>query len=530
MANESYLNALDGSGSRQLDALIPLAIERQLRVIRPEQDPFIGRFVSSAGVVRPSGPDGFSRDWILRKPVKGQLHGVAEMATTDTVFGPATEDLGLQFRIPSANLPTYPDGFKGPRDKGYNIEVELKGLRFSLGVALADHDVNALGSKIGDDILHLAEGGARQISEYFTSHFYAKDGDGTMATFTHLDANDDYTDPLGVYEVALDSGDNLNQFQRGQMVDIYEAGNTRVNETAGGERIEVYVRSVNHNTGKIKLEYRAAGLSGGLFAGDAALDDDETATIVLRGSYQDTFPGLNTFCKSTAITTATHPNYYDTSDAYFGFALEDYPEHDSLVKDLNGQFLTEMVGSRLISEFEQEKGRFGFYLDSAIIPYGVYDAYMQNRMQRVTETRDATNPGVLGGGSGGVNKVVAMTFGGRTVMGYLNNYMRKDQLFLLRRNNNFKMYAPPAPSDVQSGENPLPGDETGANAAMQVTSDMQALGFPSHRVPKRDGDGNVADGYQYHLRARSTLHPDAQFSMVKVENVGSLNEAIPNVV
>lgn len=235
----SYLNTnVGGSDTRVLDAFMPLAIERMLRVMRPKQDPFVGRFVSAAGVEKVGGPHQISRDWKFRRAVRGALTGVTEMDTTGVVDGPAVDQLDTFFRHNKANIGKYPDGSLAPRDEGYNIEISLKGGRSSLAVAIADHDVRALGALVGSDLDDLVEGWARQIAQYQSSHFYAQDSTGKVASFIHDDTRDSWsgTTDIGVITATLSSGDNINQFYRGQMVDLYE-GATFLNEDTSNARI-----------------------------------------------------------------------------------------------------------------------------------------------------------------------------------------------------------------------------------------------------------------------------------------------------
>lgn len=536
----SYLNYSGSAGTdtRVLDKLMPLAIERNLRILRAEHDPFMSRMVSSMNVVRAGGPDQLSRDWILRKPVKGSLAGVAEMDTEGTVFGPQVDNLGLHYRHNKANLGTYPNGFLGPRDKGYHIEVSLRGGRSALGVPFADLDVNELGAKIGDDVADLYESWARQLGLYETAHFYAKDSSGEVARFLWNSSGvETYSDStgLGTIEIAITEG-NINHFYRGQMLDLHDTNDALLNEDASNNRVELYVKYVDYINNKMVVEYLSTDQGGsgntGVLA-DQSLTNGDVIRVSLRKSLGDTKPGLNTFCKSTSITDTTHPNYYDPSTDFFGFALNDYPEHASFVKDLKGQALSELDGAGVIAEFSQKLGGFGYRLDTAIMSLGAYMSHIRERQAQTMASRDASNPGLLGGG-GGINsgsegQVVRMTFGDMTVTVYLNRFVREDEVYFLKGGDNYRIYAPPVPSQYGNIDNSmLPSYSNDTTPAMQIDAPMQAL-YPNNKVPVRDANGNVQEGYQHLIRFRSVTHPEYQFPMVKIQNVGNTLNTLSDV-
>lgn len=501
-----------GTDTRLLAAQIPLLIEPLLMRMYPEMDPFfMDVFSTSEGVGRVSE---MSRDWKVRKVIERGLTGVVNMATSSTVFGTQREEIGSAgFRIGANTIAGYPSVTDSYTPKPYNLDIGLQGLRASVPWLIDDDDMDANPAIIGSRMTSMLMGFARHICLYAILHFYAEGG-GAIATFTFATSGDTYSTPNGTVTITIGDG-AINSFVEGMIVDIFEGDNQR--NIDSGTIVPLYVETVDRIQGIVILKYIRASLSTSLLQ-DAGLANGETGTIYLHKSRNDTFNGLNTFCKSNAITDTNHPNYYNPSGDFFGVALNVYREHQSLVVDNKGRPLDEMGVVNYMQKFQSAKGIYGMGLDSAVMRPEALTEFIRAR-----RSREVLNRGV---GSGtqqlsaqglGISTKTQITFDGITVNGYLSNYMRAGDVFLLKMGDqNFKRYTPPRSRNMPGAN--IPGLEMDKVKTVEFESMGTKLGYSSEYVPIRDSNGNPVDGKMLLGRSRMAIVPD-QFPMVKIENV-----------
>lgn len=517
----AYLN-WTGSGGSDTSLLvdgIPLLIDPLLRQTYKELDPFFfNAAVTSEGLV--AAGKGLSRDWLIRKALNGQqAAGTVEMASNSVVRGPVATELGsARYRHDRASQATYPSGFDGSFGRPYEMSVGLSGMRASLGLPIAEEDTNALPAVIGDLIGNLMEQWARHLALYRVVAYYTN---GKITDAEYLTANESYSSPNGTVTLTV-SSKNINSFLTGMQVDIYEGANQR-NLDVNDARVPVYVDVVDHFNNTVVLRYSVA--SGDLAAGTGGmlqkegLANTETMSIYLRGTYGDSFNGLDAFCKSTAITDTSHPNYYDASAGFFGADLDQYREHQSLVVDAKSSPLTESFVSNVLMKFQAGRAQFGMTIDTILMRPGALAAYHEARlpMQRTMSDRgsqtamNATGSGIAGG--------FTMTFNGLTVNGALSNYLRSGDVFMPKiGDQNFKRYVPPTPSRFATALPP------GMTAPKGLELDMmgRALGYASENVPVISADGEPTEATQMLARSRMTILPD-QLSMAKILNVNEVD-------
>lgn len=443
---------------------------KNIEMFLPSLDPvWRDTIVTSQGVGQASR---IGRDMKILKTYTGSFAGVLEEGKPRgdfTIFGDQTNAVGTRIFTQTLNQ-TFPDPLEGANALTYELGIPLRSMVANIMTTMGELQAEASPAFIGEVIAPKLEGFARLIAHTLCNKWWLNQN--TYYSICALGSTDETAGLATGSIIAGGTAPNFtlkfspsnlacDRFFVGQRVDIYDStGTTRRNQTAGGQRIWLYVTAVDELSNLVTLTTAAGGGTPISPTSWSATNGVDYTDIVVYANGRDSsapawtsFAGVNSWLKGGTAAGSTNDQYLlgaerDTS-AQIDVTL--LPEFKSFTRNHGGAPMTEHVLRQILRRFHSAKNKYGQYIDCLIASDGVWLNYEGQKIGReyIDRTGQTSNMNAQGSQEG-----FKITFDGRTYTGYTSTYVESGTIYGIRKGgNNWKRYVPPDPKGAKKMNN-----------------------------------------------------------------------------
>lgn len=492
MAYSVTAGSLFGSQSLRIQEVL----NKNIEVFLPALDPaWRDTTVTSQGVGQANL---IGRDMKILKIYMGSMAGVFEMADSRNnfvLFGDNTIS-NVADKLQTQGLTqTWPDATEGAMARPYRLGIGMKAMVSNLLVTLGEMQAEATPAFIGEILAPKLEGHARLIAQTLCNYWYLNENTnfqlgtlgGTATTPTQTTDSTAVTTTITFTPPEL----SIDRYAVGMRVDIYSSGGTRLNQDAGGNRLNAIVSKVDEVGGTVNITV----------LNTTSITFTTASNIVYFANGRNAsqgfgIAGINSWIKNSGNLLG---NDYDSANA---IDVAKHPEFKSYFKTSVGT-LTEHKLRQYLRGFHRAKEKYGQSIDTLIASDGVWLNYEaqkigQYMLDRTNRLSSLTNEGSQEG--------FKFSFDGRTYTGYTSNYIEDGTVYGIKKGGaNWKKYVPPSPKGTQKFDK--------AEAFIPFEFVGPALGYSSIKVPitkVATGSGNslLTEGAQMPGMLRMQLVPD----------------------
>jgi hypothetical protein len=496
-----------------LENQIPILLNQAVMNLEPKMTVLFRTMVSSEGMSN----DPMSRNWSVRKLVKGSMAGVIQADDTpnvDTIYG-ATVAGPARMYANNGVLSEYPDPTLGVAGRTATMTFPIRAFRGSFELTLGEIRHDTLPALVGQIVADKVEGVAQQAVYQRAAHVWADDEYGLIGTlaaapsaattgsqnsaFTAAAAGT-YTSAQGqtTWYVKL-SNDMVNRFAPGMIISMTDPSDSAVVDGSGNV-LPFYVKWVDRLTDRMAVftygDYSAATGVGWLSAGRFKLNKLYTYKANPNGTTSRSVDGVNAWLKQGYDSGGVN---YATS--IYGLTFADWPEMQSFTYEDSGNLTEEKLG-RYMDRLTKAAIPHGFSIDTLVMNSATFRPYANQKIgySMIPRTGSPIN---LGGE--GVSEGFAYHHNGRTYTIMTDEFVADGQLYGLKIKNNIKRYVPP--------RTPGAGSQAGMPAYLPIEFVNPLLGGSSIFDQKR-GVNNIVTEMKYApFDYRMNVIPDQLFGM-----------------
>jgi hypothetical protein len=541
MANVAPTGTIFSTNSVRIQEIINKNVEMFL----PSLDTvWRNNIVTSQGVAPASN---IGRDLKVLKTYMGGFAGVLESAGPRGDFPLYGDDTAGTNATVGAKLlqqavgRAFPNALEGPMAAPYRLGIPMRAMVANIALTLGEMTAEATPAFIGEVIAPKLEGFAKMIAHTLCNYWYLSQNNyyqlASWAT-APTTGNGNLTGSgtaASPYRIKFTPSNlAVDRFFVGQRVDIYNStGVTRKNET-GGQRIRVFVDSVDELKGRVTLVV-APSTTGGPGVSDPSTWSLANADIVVyansfgagqpfTGAFTSTsgqsvtatnftgIAGVNSWLKTGDTNTPSDCVLMGgEGDSGNHIDVLTHPEFKSFGRNMLGQPLTEHELRKVLRRWHVAKKKYGQSIDCLIASDGVWLAYEAQKIGREEKNRDNNLSNVNHEGS---QEGFRFTFDGKSYEGYTSTYVESGTVYGIKKgNNNWKRYVPPSPKNMRKNDRLeafIPFEFVGA--ALTGTSSIQ---IPIFSI--QNNQNLVTEAVQLPGMLRMQLVPD-QAAGIKLTN------------